>query len=395
MKRRRDFFELFNNNGDDDDDNNTIIQTNNVNTHDYIPNIDSAQTVDELYTTTDDVYNTYYTKSINKITEKYKKKHSSSSSSTSLSHSSESSIDNSEEGENHEYSSVSSIFSDYGRDSINSSSYDMSRDDEQQPFKKRKITNTPEDYIKILKEHKVPKPTIKILISEIKKKIIYENENKQKEINKEKRRKEREKKYSFNKCFLCLYGNTQHDKIEAHHMVNLINIIDDQYGHGDDDQVGYSLHKYFKDNIYRKEYNIPMLTTEMATAHIQSHTLNPNLYIGNEIRQWRKEAYIQRQQIHSIDGKSDEKKIKLVLEICKWIRDLQHQDPKKMNFYNPNLKIDLPSRFGSYLNIEPEDQDRLFQKKQENDKKKPNRGITKFSILEYNPIKEKSIKGYF
>ncbi len=113
------------------------------------------------------------------------------------------------------------------------------------------------------------------------------------------------------------------------------------------------LHLYFKEYIYDKDSGMTMLTAEIAYDHIEGiHSLSPKIYIGESIKLWKMIARLISRKMFKEDGSFDYKALASLEKTQKIISSLYKEDPKKMNFYNPDMNIDF-EKLGNFVQLAP------------------------------------------
>jgi hypothetical protein len=145
-----------------------------------------------------------------------------------------------------------------------------------------------------------------------------------------------------NECFFCGWGDPAlYDRIHAPHITIIHDILNSLYGHIENSDLATMLVLYYNEHVYLENCGMPQLNHQIALRHIEQHTLEPRIFIGESLRAWGKVKTILANKICYQNGNVDHKSIKSMNEVEKSILNLYKLDPSKMNFYNNNRDIDL------------------------------------------------------
>lgn len=180
--------------------------------------------------------------------------------------------------------------------------------------------------------------------------------------------------YSMN-CFGCMWTSSNQDSINVNHMNACLRIIDENYGRMDNAALSKSVHLYFKHNIYlpmkKRGKNIKIWRTGTIKEHIEKHTLDPRIFVGETIREYKeyleaikrmsfahivyKEDSLDFEDPHSIPPPKMrlvlmERNIKCLMDMEKRVTELYKLNPKNLNFYNDDCKINFDS-IGKMINM--------------------------------------------
>ena len=156
----------------------------------------------------------------------------------------------------------------------------------------------------------------------------------------------------LDECFLCSHGNRFVDSIEAPHVNKMFDIIHESFGISRNEDIALQVHLYFMGEVYRPNRGMPILTREMVFEHLEHHTLNARIYIGQHIKLWNRVFFLQMEKICLADGTLDLKQIKSAQETEKVINGLYRQKVNTLNF-NAGDSTESMKRLGSYFVIQP------------------------------------------
>lgn len=164
---------------------------------------------------------------------------------------------------------------------------------------------------------------------------------------------ETKKKESIGYCFGCLFDSSEIKGQENAYSI-LIKFIENNYGKCDNYSLSRNAHILFKNTIYlpsiKKKKFIPMWRTKTILKHIEEHILEPRIFFGESIRNWKKyfneiKDSISKVIIDEDSGISkkipDKDVIKNCIEIQKLINDLYKIDVKKTLFFNENSNLNV------------------------------------------------------
>lgn len=160
-------------------------------------------------------------------------------------------------------------------------------------------------------------------------------------------------------CFLC-YWSSNNSAVYSVNKINiLVNMIESNYGKMSNIALAKMAHKYFKDQIWPNvKDKVPMWRTLHALFHIEHHSLEPRIYIGETIKKIGKVQNILLdmifRKVQNQDGEDiaipDVKVIKSITELEKTQRELYKTVPNTMNFFNDKCEIDF-AKIGSHVNL--------------------------------------------
>lgn len=92
--------------------------------------------------------------------------------------------------------------------------------------------------------------------------------------------------FSYN-CFACGFGNARQSSINADHANTCDRIIKENYGKVSNFYLGKMVHEFYKKVVYEPNSKLgpyPMWRTRSIVEHIEKHTINPVIFIGESIR---------------------------------------------------------------------------------------------------------------
>jgi hypothetical protein len=167
------------------------------------------------------------------------------------------------------------------------------------------------------------------------------------------KRKRSNQKQSNRECFGCSWGNNGNSSLSSSKINIILTIIDENYGLISNMSLARMVHLYFKTEIYLpmidKGESISNWRTKVILEHIESHTLEPRIYIGETIKKFKRIQQVLENNIMTrkessegtIEVTCDTKNIKEIVNLSKSIKDLYNTPPKGLNFYNPDCKINF------------------------------------------------------
>lgn len=182
------------------------------------------------------------------------------------------------------------------------------------------------------------------------------------ESNRIPRATEQRQRFTDKSCFGCMWKSARQENtaISVNRMNKCIAMIEQNYGTIDNRYLAKLVHKYFKHKIYLpKEGKVPMWRTRTIQDHIEKHTLEPRIFVGESIRNLKKfmaaignmtftEQVNEAGETHTIPQKDN---IKLYLDIHKRIAEMYKINPKEMNFFRPDCAINYDT-IGSLINLQ-------------------------------------------
>lgn len=174
------------------------------------------------------------------------------------------------------------------------------------------------------------------------------------------------KRVKDKRCFGCSWGSSgTGDSINGNKMNVCIKIIEQNYGKTDNAELARIVHCFYMKEIYeplKKEgKSIPKWTSKKIKKHIESHLLEPRIFIGESLKKLSRFERLLENMIVTehefIDGSRRmllmEKNMKLSLEIMKRKLELYKATPRSMNFFNSDCSINM-EMIGKFVNIQKE-----------------------------------------
>jgi hypothetical protein len=133
-------------------------------------------------------------------------------------------------------------------------------------------------------------------------------------------------------CFLCSWGNPQHDRIKAKH-VNILFGIMDQYAGCHNIELALQMELYYKAKVYRPNCGMAMLTKEIALEHIEGlHSLSATLFLGESIKACKMIMFGLQNVMFNAKRKCDNTTFNQFEKIVKLTCMLYKMDPDTMLF---------------------------------------------------------------
>jgi hypothetical protein len=188
-----------------------------------------------------------------------------------------------------------------------------------------------------------------------------EEEDEEESTSKKRKRKEYDI-MTRDECFLCAWGNTYHDGIEAPHINKLTEIIKNNYGIHSKYEIAQELHLYFMKEIYDPLSDMRILTREIALDHIENHTKDARIFLGEAIEEEKQLLFSFKNAIWKEDGSFDKNAVAEYRRSKKELRELYLMPLSKMNFNNGNNADDL-KREANYFNLMPKFETKCKKKK--------------------------------
>ena len=154
-------------------------------------------------------------------------------------------------------------------------------------------------------------------------------------------------------CFGCAYSslNDANDKfIDGDKMNNLIRIFDDLHGRTDSKVLARMCHIFYMSQIYwplrTQGKRVPVWRTRQIHEHFTKHQLEPRVMLATQIRSYeRLSAALEETSFVATTGgsrlKPNKDNLALKLRIDGHLLRLYAIDAGKLNFHNPNCKIDF------------------------------------------------------
>lgn len=135
-------------------------------------------------------------------------------------------------------------------------------------------------------------------------------------------------------CFVCGFGNRAFDggDMGCRPYVTLINMMVDDYGHMDNAELGLHMHDYYHKQLYNpaaallapgEAHPLPRMTAADFVAHIERHTLDPIIIIGENTRMLRDVIEVVRNQLVDEQTRDvDVKKVDALVKLVKAQKEL-------------------------------------------------------------------------
>jgi hypothetical protein len=160
-------------------------------------------------------------------------------------------------------------------------------------------------------------------------------------------------------CFACMWGarpdlGGKDHHIDASAVNQMLRIFDALYGTQDSKHLARLVHQYFVAAIYeparRKGVDLAMWTTRQIYEHFMTHTLEPRVWVGQEIEALRRDlAVLRRLKYRRQPGATcpeesvvaDDRNVKAYLLVQRRILDLHLVQFGKMSFFDPTRGIDF------------------------------------------------------
>lgn len=160
-------------------------------------------------------------------------------------------------------------------------------------------------------------------------------------------------------CFGCMWGSPKDDAINTSNMNRCIRILEENYGKMDNTVLARITHVFYKNEIYLpSKGKVPMWRSAAIKEHIEHHMLEPRIFIGESIKKLlsvltvTQDCLFKQQMLFdgTIKDAVDERSSRFMISLFKQIIQLYRLNPKQMNFYNENSKINF-ERIGSMINL--------------------------------------------
>lgn len=157
--------------------------------------------------------------------------------------------------------------------------------------------------------------------------------------------REKRKKFDISQpyeCFLCGWGNVQHDSIEAPHINKMVDIIELNKGIHSPWDIAIQVSTYFMKDVYDPESGMDVLTPEIVYDHIiNCHSLDAASHIAERIRKRKQYIFIMEQNVVLEDGSVDIKMMEQIDKCDKILLELYGKKPSLMMFSNGNNAEDM------------------------------------------------------
>ena len=149
-------------------------------------------------------------------------------------------------------------------------------------------------------------------------------------------------------CFLCGWGDIQHDSIEAEHIILMLNIINVNRGIHSNSDISLQVHQYFMEEVYDPESGMDILTPEIVYDHLVGiHSLDASLYIAERIRKRKQYLFVLEQNLVLEDGSIDHKVMDHINKNESITLELYGKKPSTMMFGNGNGAEDMKRQANS------------------------------------------------
>lgn len=143
-------------------------------------------------------------------------------------------------------------------------------------------------------------------------------------------------------CFLCGWGNVQHDSIEAPHITEMVNMITINRGVHHDWDIAIQVSTYFMEDVYDPETGMEELTPEIVFDHlIGNHSLDASSYIAQRIKKRKEYLFVMEQNLILEDGSLDHKMMDQINKNESIIMELYAKKPATLMFSNGNNAEDM------------------------------------------------------
>jgi len=149
----------------------------------------------------------------------------------------------------------------------------------------------------------------------------------------------------FEECFLCSWGNSEHDAIYSKNLAELKTIYMNNRGKIKNENLANMLHLYFMEHVYKPGTTMPILTPQMALEHMKnigkSHTLNATEHIIESIELWTQVRDNIKHFMYHQDMKADKDQLNGLVTSQKMINSLYMMKPSTMSFRDPDCTINI------------------------------------------------------
>lgn len=160
-------------------------------------------------------------------------------------------------------------------------------------------------------------------------------------------------KEGISECFLCSWGNLYHDGIEAPKINRLSNIIKNNYGKHNNEDIAQQLHLYFKHEIYDPKRGMVMLTVETALEHLEFHCNDATIYVGESIKRLRRLDSILENKIVREDETYDRNALADLHKNMSLGLRYYKENIERLNFVNGGTKDDQKGTSNYFNMLEP------------------------------------------
>lgn len=162
-------------------------------------------------------------------------------------------------------------------------------------------------------------------------------------------------------CFLCNWVSNNGVSYSLNKINVLVTMLETNYGKMNNIALAKAGHQYFKNEIWPdipRKFKIPMWRTKTALRHIECHSLEPRVHIGENIKRFKRLSdVLENMSFRKIQNQNGEviiapdvKVLKTITDIEKTVRELYKSAPNTMNFYRENCKIDFTA-ISSHVNL--------------------------------------------
>ena len=161
-------------------------------------------------------------------------------------------------------------------------------------------------------------------------------------------------------CFGCMWssGKNGENSIPINKLNILNSIMDQHYGTMENAALAKVVHMYFKKKIHKEGGSIPIWRTRMIKEHIEKHTLDPRIYIGESIRKFKRvlnvvDGMLLKEEVNAANESHtvvNEKCLRAILDLHRRITEMYKSVPREMNFYTEDRKISF-EYVGRFVNL--------------------------------------------
>jgi hypothetical protein len=163
-------------------------------------------------------------------------------------------------------------------------------------------------------------------------------------------------------CFGCAWGGPRGVTIPGSKINQCLKLIENNYGTMKNRELARVVHCFYKKEIYepsnRLGRTLPMWRTYEILKHIEDHSIEPRIFIGESIRSLSKMYSAYKTMVFKDcklkNGHSRkagiERNVRTLLSLNKRMGELYRMNPKAMNFYNNDCTINLEAA-GKLINL--------------------------------------------
>lgn len=150
-------------------------------------------------------------------------------------------------------------------------------------------------------------------------------------------------------CFLCAYGNMYHDGMEAKHVCKL-NEIMGMYGAVDNQELAWMLVLYYEKYVRRGNREMVPLSFQVALEHIEQHTRDATIFLGESIKQLLEIRFGLANQIFKQSGRHDKDTLAGFVQIQRLLNTQMTMKPENMLF-NFGKSAEDSKHMGRYFKL--------------------------------------------